>query len=148
EILERLGIVELATRRPRELSGGQQQRVALGRALAPDPEVLLLDEPLSALDVPIRLQLRSALQGVVQQWRGSGRSVVLVTHDLTEAYQLGERIAVYEAGRVVQVAPKGALLARPASESVAKLVGMRNIVRGTVVKATPDRIEFAWRGQT
>jgi molybdate transport system ATP-binding protein len=144
-VLERLGLGGLADRYPRELSGGQQQRVALGRALAPDPEVLLLDEPLSALDAPLRRQLREDLGRLIREW---GKTVVLVTHDLAEAYQLGDRLVVYEAGRVVQAAPKDELLLRPASETVARLTGMRNIVRGTVVKASADRIEIAWRGHT
>jgi molybdate transport system ATP-binding protein len=143
--LERLGIAEVADRYPHELSGGQRQRVALGRALAPDPAVLLLDEPLSALDAPLRHRLREELGRVIREW---GKTVVLVTHDLAEAFQLGERIVVYEQGRVIQAAPKAELLSRPASEAVARLVGMRNIVRGTVVKAGPDRIEIAWRGHT
>ncbi len=145
EVLARLGLGQVADRHPRELSGGQQQRVALGRALAPDPELLLLDEPLSALDAPLRRQLREELGRLIREW---GKTVVLVTHDLAEAYQLGERLVVYEAGRVVQAAPKEELLLRPASERVARLIGMRNIVRGTVVKAGPERIELAWRGQT
>ena len=145
EVLERLGLGEVADRHPRELSGGQQQRVALGRALAPDPELLLLDEPLSALDAPLRRQLREELGRLIREW---GKTVVLVTHDLAEAYQLGERLVVYDAGRVVQAAPKAELLLQPASEAVARLIGMRNIVRGTVVKASPDRIELTWRGHT
>ena len=144
-VLDALGLSALAARYPRELSGGQQQRVALGRALAPDPEVLLLDEPLSALDAPLRRQLREDLGRVIRAW---GKTVVLVTHDLAEAFQLGDRIVVYAAGRVVQAGPKAALLSRPASETVARLVGLRNIVRGTVVKSAPDRIELQWRGQT
>jgi molybdate transport system ATP-binding protein len=143
ETLDRLGLAGVADRPPRELSGGQQQRVALGRALAPDPEILLLDEPFSALDAPLRRQLREDLGRLIREW---GKTVVLVTHDLAEAYQLGERLVVYEAGRVVQAAPKAELLLRPASETVARLIGMRNIVRGAVVKASPDRIEIAWRG--
>jgi ABC-type Fe3+/spermidine/putrescine transport system ATPase subunit len=142
-VLERLGLTELAGRRPRELSGGQQQRVALGRALAPDPELLLLDEPFSALDAPLRRQLRGELGALIREW---GKTVVLVTHDLAEAYQLGDRLVVCDAGRVVQVAPKAELLSRPASETVARLMGVRNVVRGTVVKTSPDRIEIAWRG--
>jgi molybdate transport system ATP-binding protein len=145
EILARLGLGALGDRYPRELSGGEQQRVALGRALAPDPEVLLLDEPLSALDVPLRRQLREELARLVREW---GRTTVLVTHDLGEACQLGDRLVVYEAGRVIQAAPKDALLAQPASEAVARLVGLRNVVRGQVVKTGPDRIEIAWRGHT
>jgi molybdate transport system ATP-binding protein len=144
-VLARLGLTEVARRHPRQLSGGQQQRVALGRALAPDPEVLLLDEPLSALDAPLRRQLREELGRLIREW---GKTVVLVTHDLGEAYQLGDRLVVYEAGRVVQAAPKEDLLQRPASETVARLIGIRNIVRGTVVKASAERIEIAWRGHT
>jgi molybdate transport system ATP-binding protein len=145
DVLDRLGLADVAGQHPRELSGGQQQRVALGRALAPDPELLLLDEPLSALDAPLRRQLREELGRVIREW---GKAVVLVTHDLAEAYQLGERLVLYDGGRVVQAAPKGELLLQPASETVARLVGMRNIVRGTVVKASADRIEIAWRGHT
>jgi molybdate transport system ATP-binding protein len=145
EVLDRLGLEDVAGRHPAELSGGQQQRVALGRALAPDPEVLLLDEPLSALDAPLRRQLREELVRLIREW---GKTVVLVTHDLGEAYQLGQRLVVYDGGRVVQAAPKEELLLRPASETVARLVGIRNLVRGRVIKASPDRIEIAWRGQT
>jgi molybdate transport system ATP-binding protein len=145
EVLERLGLADLAARRPRELSGGQQQRVALGRALAVDPELLLLDEPLSALDAPLRRQLRLELMGIVREW---GKATVLVTHDLAEAFQLADRVVVYEAGRVVQQAPKAELLSAPASDRVARLMGVRNILSGTVLKSAPDRIQFHWRGQT
>jgi molybdate transport system ATP-binding protein len=144
-VLEQLGLGEFAARRPRELSGGQQQRVALGRALAPGPDLLLLDEPFSALDAPLRRTLREELARVI---RGLGTTVVLVTHDLAEACQLGDRLVLYEAGRVIQAAPKAELLARPASEAVARLLGVRNLVRGTVVKAAPDRVEIAWRGHS
>ena len=144
-VLERLGLGDLADRRPRELSGGQQQRVALGRALAVDPDLLLLDEPLSALDAPLRRQLRQELMAIVREW---GKATVLVTHDLAEAFQLADRVVVYEAGRVVQEAPKTELLSAPASERVARLMGVRNILSGTVLKAMPDRIQLRWRGQT
>jgi molybdate transport system ATP-binding protein len=144
EVLERLGLADLASRRPRELSGGQQQRVALGRALAPDPALVLLDEPLSALDLPLRQALRDDLRAVLAEWR---TAAVLVTHDFTEAYRLGDRIVVYEAGRVIQTAPRAELLWQPASERVAGIVGIRNVLHGTVLKATPDRIQFHWRGQ-
>ena len=143
-VMERLGLGGLASRRPRELSGGQQQRVALGRALAVDPELLLLDEPLSALDAPLRRQLRGDLMRIVREWR---KATVLVTHDLAEAFQLADRVVVYEGGRVVQSAPKTDLLSAPASERVARLMGVRNILRGHVLKASPDRIQFRWRGQ-
>jgi molybdate transport system ATP-binding protein len=145
EVLAQLALEELAGRYPGELSGGQQQRVALGRAIAPDPAVLLLDEPLSALDAPLRRQLREELRALVV---GLRRTVVLVTHDLAEAYQLGDRLILYEAGRVIQAGPKVEVLGRPASETVARLIGLRNVVRGTVVKTGPDRVEIAWRGHT
>jgi molybdate transport system ATP-binding protein len=144
-VIERLGLGGLERRHPRELSGGQQQRVALGRALATDPDLLLLDEPLSALDAPLRRQLRDDLARTIREW---GKATVVVTHDLGEAYQLADRVIVYEHGRVLQSAPKSELLWQPASESVARIMGMRNILHGTVLKATPDRIQLRWRGQT
>ena len=144
EVLERLGVAELADRSPRELSGGQRQRVALGRALATDPALLLLDEPLSALDAPLRRVLRDELRAILRDWR---TAAVVVTHDFTEAYRLADRIVVYDAGRVVQSAPRSELLWQPASESVARIMGIRNVLHGTVVKATPDRIQLRWRGQ-
>ncbi len=142
-VLDRLGLGGLARRRPHELSGGQRQRVALGRALAIDPALLLLDEPLSALDQPLRRALRDELRTLLREW---GRAAVVVTHDFSEAYRLGDRIIVVEAGRVIQAAPRAELLWRPASEAVARIIGIRNILHGTVVKATPDRIQLRWRG--
>jgi molybdate transport system ATP-binding protein len=112
EVMARLGLEVLAERRPRELSGGQRQRVALGRALATDPALLLLDEPLSALDLPLRHALRDDLREVLTGW---GIAAVLVTHDLTEAYRLGDRIVVYEEGRVIQAAPRACGSHRPAT---------------------------------
>ncbi len=81
---------------------------------------------------------------ILRDW---GKTAVLVTHDLTEAYQLANTVVVYENGRVIQAAPKSDLLWQPASESVARVMGIRNILRGTVVKATPEAIRFRWRGQ-
>jgi len=144
-VIERLGLPGLEERHPRELSGGQQQRVALGRALATDPDLLLLDEPLSALDAPLRRQLRDDLARTIREW---GKATVVVTHDLSEAYQLADRVVVYEQGRVLQSAPKSELLWQPASETVARIMGIRNIFHGTVLKAGPDRIQLRWRGQT
>jgi molybdate transport system ATP-binding protein len=144
EVMARVGLAGLERRAPRELSGGQRQRVALGRALATDPALLLLDEPLSALDAPLRRALRDDLRHILESW---GTAAVLVTHDVTEAYRLGDRVIVYEAGRVIQSGPRAELLWQPASEAVARIMGIRNILRGTVVKALPDRIQLRWRGQ-
>jgi molybdate transport system ATP-binding protein len=144
EVMERLGLGDLARRSPRELSGGQQQRVALGRALAVDPDLLLLDEPLSALDAPLRRQLRDDLERTLRDW---GKPAVLVTHDLSEAYQLADRVVVYDHGRVIQASSKTEFLWQPNSERVARLIGLRNVLLGTVAKASPDRIQFHWRGQ-
>jgi molybdate transport system ATP-binding protein len=144
EIVARLGLGGLEARRPGELSGGQRQRVALGRALAIDPALLLLDEPLSALDAPLRRVLRDELRALLEGW---GVAAVVVTHDFEEAYRLADRVVVYEGGRVIQAAARSELLWQPASEAVARVMAIRNILRGTVVKATPDRIQLRWRGQ-
>ena len=144
EVLARLGLEPLAERHPRELSGGQRQRVALGRALATDPALLLLDEPLSALDLPLRQALRDELRAILSDW---GIAAVLVTHDLGEAYRLGDRIVVYEEGRVIQAAPRAELLWQPSSRAVARIMGIRNLAQGITLKATADRIQFRWRGQ-
>jgi molybdate transport system ATP-binding protein len=143
-VLERIGLAGFERRHPGDLSGGQRQRVALARALATEPSLLLLDEPFSALDAPLRHALREDLARVLADWR---TAAVLVTHDFTEAYRLGDRIVVYDAGRVVQAAPRSELLWQPASESVARIMGIRNVLHGSVVKATPDRIQIRWRGQ-
>jgi len=143
EVMERLGLAGLEHRRPGELSGGQRQRVALGRALAIDPPLLLLDEPLSALDAPLRRSLRDELRTILRGW---GTAAVLVTHDFTEAYQLADRIVIYQGGRVIQSAPRAELLWQPASEAVARIMGLRNVLHGRVVKAMPDRIQISWRG--
>jgi molybdate transport system ATP-binding protein len=143
-VVERLGLAGLDHRYPRELSGGQRQRVALGRALAIEPALLLLDEPLSALDAPRRRALRDELRALLGE---VGTAAVVVTHDFTEAYRLADHIVVYDAGRVVQAAPRAELLWQPASESVARIMGIPNVLHGTVVKAAPDRIQLRWRGQ-
>lgn len=142
EVLDRLGLTGLAGRYPGELSGGQQQRVALGRALAPDPAILLLDEPLSALDAPLRQRLRAELAATLREW---GKATLLVTHDLAEAYELADRIIVYEQGRVLQSSTRRDAVRRPSSAAVARIMGMRNILEGTVVKTTPERIWLRWR---
>jgi osmoprotectant transport system ATP-binding protein len=111
---------EFRERRPAELSGGQAQRVGLARALAAAPELLLLDEPFAALDPPTRDRLQQAF---LRLCRELGLTVLFVTHDMVEALLLADRIAVLEQGRLVQVGPPAELLAHPAHERVAELMG-------------------------
>ena len=125
ELVALLGLGGMEARRPRQLSGGQQQRVALARALARRPSLILLDEPLAALDSGLRertgLELR-ALQ------RRLGASFVMVTHDQAEALSLADRVAVLERGRIAQVAPPRELYERPATRSVARFLGAANVL--------------------
>jgi molybdate transport system ATP-binding protein len=143
QMLGRFGLDGHERRRPAELSGGQQQRVALARALATDPDVLLLDEPLSALDAPLRRELRRDLVRTIREWR---KPTVLVTHDLAEAYQIADYVVLYEAGRVIDAAPKAELLWHPASERVARLIGVGNLLRGRVAGLEGRFLRIDWRG--
>jgi len=111
--------LDLLDRYPVQLSGGQRQRVGLMRALMLDPQVLLMDEPLGALDPLIRAELQEELKRIFQELR---KSVVLVTHDLSEAAYLGERIALMRAGRIVQYGPVDELMERPAEPFVTEFV--------------------------
>jgi len=123
-ISEMLGLKELLHRRPNTLSGGEQQRAALARALVVEPRLLLLDEPLSALDPETREALRSELGGVQSQL---GTTTLHVTHDFEEAVTLGHRIAVMNEGLIVQVGSPEEIFRKPASEFVARFVGVRNV---------------------
>lgn len=118
--------LELAGRRPAELSGGQAQRVAIARALAAEPQLLLLDEPMAALDVAVAPLLRRVLRRVLV-----GRSTLLVTHDLLDAMLLSDRVLVMQAGRVVEVGPTEAALRHPKAGFTAHLAGV-NLVRGSL----------------
>ncbi len=134
-VLQLAGITwvdHLLERSPRYLSGGEQQRVALARALAPGPEVLLLDEPLSSLDV----QLRSDLRMLLREINGRGQSIVHVTHDYEEAAMLAGQIGVMEKGTVVQTGTAAEVFSDPRSEFVARFVGIRNFIEGTLVQST------------
>jgi molybdate transport system ATP-binding protein len=132
-MLDRLGIGDLARHRPRQLSGGQQQRVALGRALILEPELLLLDEPLSALDVETRHAVRSELRELLS---ALSCVTVFVTHSPLEALVFGERIVVLEGGRVAQVGDRAALLRQPRTRYVATLLGL-NLLPGRVTSRHP-----------
>lgn len=133
--LMRLGGLE--RRRPAELSGGQRQRVALARALVTEPRILLLDEPFSALDSPIRGRLR---EEVLQLLRGVAITTVLVTHDLGEAYSLSQKMVVFEAGKVLQADSREDVLRRPKSRAVARFVGTKNLFCGVVARSDGERL--------
>jgi molybdate transport system ATP-binding protein len=122
-------IADLANRHPCQLSGGQAQRVALARALAPEPRLLLLDEPLAALDAPARSRLRSELRGLLIK---AGTPTLLVTHDRTEAIALGDQMVVVAGGKIEQVGPVQEVFSRPANLDVARSVGVETIVSGRV----------------
>jgi sulfate transport system ATP-binding protein len=127
ELLELVGLVGLGERMPSQLSGGQQQRVALARALALDPDVLLLDEPLGALDAKIRVELRRSLKNIQRQL---GVAAILVTHDQDEAFDLGDRIGVMNFGRLIEVGTPHELYQRPQTEFVASFLGTANLLLG------------------
>ena len=125
--LEKLGIYDLAQRMPHELSGGQQQRVALARALAREPQVLLLDEPFSAIDIPTRHALYKTLASIRKELN---IPILLVTHDLKEASLLADRITVIDQGISLQTASPRVLFQKPRNSRVAQLVGINNIYTG------------------
>jgi putative spermidine/putrescine transport system ATP-binding protein len=147
ELLEMVGLAPQAGQYPHQLSGGQQQRVALARALAVEPRVLLLDEPLSALDAKVRLQLREQIRNLQQRL---GTTTLFVTHDQEEALSMADRVGVMRAGQLEQVAEPAELYSRPATAFVAEFVGTMNrlpaelgggastvTVLGTTVPAQP-----------
>ena len=142
EALELVGLEGAERRDVTTLSGGEAQRVALARALAPRPGVLLLDEPLGALDGPLRLRLQQDLRALFDRL---ALTVVHVTHDVGEAFALGDRVAVLREGRLAQVATPDDLWARPGDDWVAGFLGMRNVtrrgVRATVIR--PDAVRVA-----
>jgi ABC-type Fe3+/spermidine/putrescine transport system ATPase subunit len=129
EILQFVGLAGQERTSPLRLSGGQQQRVALARALVVEPDVLLLDEPLSNLDAKLRARVRTELKEIQQSL---GKTTILVTHDQEEALSISDRIAVMDAGRIRQVGSPRDVYARPADPFVADFVGIANLVPATV----------------
>ncbi len=143
ELLEIVNLPDRGSRYPYQLSGGQQQRVALARALAFEPQVLLLDEPLSALDAKIRVALRHEIRQIQRQL---GITTVYVTHDQEEALSLSDRVVVMSEGRMEQVGTPFEIYNFPATAFVASFVGTLNILSGKVIDA--GRGEIAISGQT
>ena len=134
ELLELVGLGHAAKRYPHQLSGGMQQRVALARALAIEPSVLLLDEPLSALDAKVRVQLREEIRRIQIRL---GITTVYVTHDQEEALSISDRVAVLSQGRIEQIAPPAEIYGAPATPFVADFVGTMNRVESVV--SDPER---------
>ena len=130
EMLALVGLSEQGSRKPSQLSGGQQQRVALARALAKQPDVLLLDEPLSALDLKLRREMQTELKRIQIE---SGITFVFVTHDQEEAMSMGDRIAVFNRGAIAQLGEPRELYAEPANRFVAEFIGEMNFL-----EAAPD----------
>src|SRR5216110_1441645 len=154
EVLALVGLAGFERRRVQELSGGQQQRVALARALAPEPRVLLLDEPLSNLDPGLRERTRRELRALIKR---VGITTLFVTHEQDEAFDLGDRIAVLHRGRVEQVGTADVLYEQPATLFVGTFVGRANVLRGASARALgaangqvavvrPERLRFGARG--
>jgi len=128
-VLEKVKLTGLGDRYPGQLSGGQQQRVALARALVLNPQILLLDEPLSNLDAKIRIQVRAEIRKLQKEL---GITTIYVTHDQEEALTLSDRIAVLNQGKVFQIGPPKALYERPANRFVADFIGINNLADGAV----------------
>ena len=128
-LIENMCLSGLQNRYPSELSAGQQQRVAVARALAPEPDILLLDEPFSALDSLTKEQLEMQILDLRQFYKGH---IILVTHDLEEAYRLSSRIAVYDAGQIAQCDLKDKLISSPVNQKVARITRFRNFMDGVI----------------
>ncbi len=139
EMLDLVKLAPLADRYPAQLSGGQQQRVALARALAPQPRILLLDEPLSALDAQIRVEMRAEIRALQ---RTLGITTIFVTHDQEEALSLSDRIVVMSAGRIEQVGTPLEIYNAPRTRFVAGFVGTTNVLTARVLDAAAGEIEI------
>lgn len=138
-VMSLLEVTEFASRKPAQLSGGQKQRVALARAVVNEPEVLLLDEPLGALDLKLRKQLQLELH---QLQRRLGITFIYVTHDQEEALVMSDRIAVMNAGRIEQIDAAADLYERPRSRFVAQFLGLCNLLPGTVTAVSASRLHI------
>ncbi len=148
ELLELVGLADLARRYPHQLSGGQQQRVALARALAVDPEIVLLDEPFASLDANMRASVREEVQRIL---RAAGTTTLLVTHDQDEALSLADRVAVLRDGKIAQHATPQELYARPLDDRLARFVGEANLIdgvlEGALVQTPLGQLPALWHGE-
>ncbi|MBD2099857.1 ABC transporter ATP-binding protein [Leptolyngbya sp. FACHB-261] len=135
EMLEMVGLSHLAERKPHMLSGGQQQRIALARALVTRPQVLMLDEPLSALDENLRVRMRGELRRIQKQF---GMTFIQVTHHVEEAFSLSDQVVVMNHGHIDQIASPTEIFDNPASQFVARFMGDNNIFSGKVMNCAPD----------
>ncbi len=145
EMLKLIGLPDLGDRYPFQLSGGQQQRVALARALAPKPRVLLLDEPLSALDAKVRVSLRNEIREIQ---RDLGITTIFVTHDQEEAMSISDRIVVMNGGIAEQVGSPFDIYNRPSTRFVAEFVGTLNVIEASVEDAASGRVRLAGQSVT
>lgn len=141
--LERMQLAHLAERYPHEMSGGQQQRVAIARAMAAQPKVLLLDEPFSALDAPLRRQLHEELIRLQEE---SQLIVIYVTHNLDDALAVGRRMAVIKEGRIEQVGLIEEVINSPANRAVLEILGFPNIFEARVIEIREDSALLDWDG--
>jgi len=139
EMLELIKLPQFGDRYPYQLSGGQQQRVALARALAPKPKLLLLDEPLSALDAKVRVSLRDEIRSIQREL---GITTIFVTHDQEEALSISDRIVVMYGGKAEQVGTPFEIYNRPATKFVANFVGTLNVLEGTVADAETGKVRI------
>jgi putative spermidine/putrescine transport system ATP-binding protein len=148
QALAMVGLAEFGSRRPVQLSGGQRQRVALARALINRPRVLLLDEPLGALDLKLRQQMQLELKGIQRELAGQV-TFIYVTHDQEEALTMSDRIAVMSDGQIEQIGTPAEVYERPASEFVAGFVGTSNIIErnGKRISVRPERIQLNGSGE-
>ena len=140
EVASATGVKHLLDRDPVTLSGGEAQRVALARALAPEPECLLLDEPLASLDAQARLEMRRLLRGLNR----GGMTMLHVTHDFEEAISLGQQIGIIDGGKVIQSGPTEKVLSDPNSNFVARFIGFRNVWSGTLETVREDDYDIVF----
>jgi len=143
QLLDLVSMRDYRSRMPHQLSGGQRQRVALMRALAPEPEVLLLDEPLSALDAKLRQQMQTELKSIQQR---TGKTFLFVTHDQEEAITMSDLIVVMNKGRIEQMGAPKELYSLPRTRFVADFFGKNNFIDATVTGVDGDRMQLDWKG--